>query len=365
MMNSASSYASKKEIDQAYETAERFLSWVEAIHEGLSILVDPFSVYGFLSEFIVDHVSEVKELQSLKESLGFHFELIAPNRRFAHAAILLVSDDSKKPIQEEFDQLYEDVRDWSRILLYRLQNWKKPLDKEAMEDAINSLPGASFGVEFVGDPFLDDPDNWPVLFPDGKLCEGETDPRLLDLLREMEEILFVSHCDYRNIDGERVYQPIYLRKKCRLEHSQLLRDLALLPMNTTFPNGSGRETRFLEADSKEQSKPKRGRRSKADLKSRSNREMLIAILHHHHEYESRNGLKLEPIPTEEACKRLGKSESTLSKTWKEIQPPLTYAKYVQLCGRYKSLETFLKSIDSKGGYLERSNRGESIDNSED
>lgn len=111
-------------------------------------------------------------------------------------------------------------------------------------------------------------------------------------------------------------------------------------------------------------KPKRGRRSKADLKSRSNRELLIAILLKHHRYESKNGLNLDPISTEEACKQLGKSLATLSKTWKEIQPTLTYANYVKLCGRYKSLEKLLKAIDSKEGYLERSNKDGAIDNSE-
>jgi hypothetical protein len=112
-------------------------------------------------------------------------------------------------------------------------------------------------------------------------------------------------------------------------------------------------------------KPKRGRRSKADLKSRSNRELLIAILLKHHRYESENGLNLDPISTVEACKQLGKSVATLSKTWKEIQPTLTYANYVKLCGHYKSLEKLLKAIDSKEGYLERSNKDGAIDNSED
>jgi hypothetical protein len=111
-------------------------------------------------------------------------------------------------------------------------------------------------------------------------------------------------------------------------------------------------------------KPKRGRRSKADLKSRSNRELLIAILLKHHRYESKNGLNLDPISTEEARKQLGKSVATLSKTWKEIQPTLTYANYAKLCGRYESLEKLLKAIDSKEGYLERSNKEEAIDNSE-
>jgi len=110
--------------------------------------------------------------------------------------------------------------------------------------------------------------------------------------------------------------------------------------------------------------PKRGRRPKADLKRRSNRELLIAILLKHHRYESKNGLNLDPISTEEACNQLGKSLATLSKTWKEIQPTLTYANYVKLCGRYKSLEKLLKAIDSKEGYLERSNKEEAIDNSE-
>jgi hypothetical protein len=111
-------------------------------------------------------------------------------------------------------------------------------------------------------------------------------------------------------------------------------------------------------------KPKRGRRPKADLKSRTNRELLIAILLEHHRYDSKNGLNLDPISTDEACKQLGKSVATLSKTWKEVQPSLTYANYVKLCGHYKSLEKLLKAIDSKEGYLERSNRGESIDRSE-
>jgi hypothetical protein len=75
-------------------------------------------------------------------------------------------------------------------------------------------------------------------------------------------------------------------------------------------------------------------------------------------------LNLDPISTDEACKQLGKSVATLSKTWKEVQPSLTYANYVKLCGHYKSLVTLLKAIDSKEGYLERSNRGESIDRSE-
>jgi hypothetical protein len=112
-------------------------------------------------------------------------------------------------------------------------------------------------------------------------------------------------------------------------------------------------------------KPKRGRRPKADLKSRSNRELLIAILLEHHRYGSqKERLRTDPISTDEACKQLGKSGATLSKTWKEVQPSLTYAKYVKLCGHYKSLVTLLKAIDSKEGYLERSNRGESIDRSE-
>jgi hypothetical protein len=112
-------------------------------------------------------------------------------------------------------------------------------------------------------------------------------------------------------------------------------------------------------------KPKRGRRSKADLRSRTNRELLIAILLKHHRYDSKHGLNLDPISTEKARKQLGKSEATLSKTWKEIQPALTYANYVKLCGHYKSLEKLLKAIDSKEGYLERSNKDGAIDNSED
>jgi len=255
MMNSSSRYATKKEIDLAYETADRFLDYVQAIHEGLSLVVDPSSVYGYLSEFVLDHVSEVKELQSLKESLDSHFELISQNRRFAYAAMRQVSDDSSKPIQEEFDQLYEDVRDWSRILLYRLSNWNKPIDDQDIEDAINNIPGASFGVEFVGDPFLDT-DNWPVLFLDGFLGESEADPRLLDLLREMEEICFVDATGYRTTDGKYVYPPSYLRKKCRLEHSQLLRDLASLPTNTFPPRGSGIAIKSRVANPKQEEKEK-------------------------------------------------------------------------------------------------------------
>lgn len=119
------------------------------------------------------------------------------------------------------------------------------------------------------------------------------------------------------------------------------------------------------AVSKEQSKPKRGRRPKADLKSRDNRELLIAILKQHHRYESSESLRTDPISTEEACRSLGKSGSTLSKTWREIKPNLTYAGYVKLCGHYESLRKFLKAIDSKEGYLERSNREGVIDHTED
>lgn len=112
-------------------------------------------------------------------------------------------------------------------------------------------------------------------------------------------------------------------------------------------------------------KPKRGRRSKADLKNRNNRELLVAILLKHHRYGSKDDLKTDPISTKEACKLLGKTEPTLSRTWKEIKPDLTYASYVKLCGRFDTLRKFLKAIDSKEGYLEKSNKEGAIDNAED
>ena len=117
--------------------------------------------------------------------------------------------------------------------------------------------------------------------------------------------------------------------------------------------------------STEQATPKRGRRPKADLKSRDNRELLIAILKQHHRYESSESLRTDPISTEEACRSIGKSESTLSKTWREIRPGLTYAGYRLICGQYDSLRRFLKAIDSKEGYLERSNKEGVLDNSEE
>ncbi|MEI8213606.1 MAG: hypothetical protein WCI02_15765 [Planctomycetota bacterium] len=104
----------------------------------------------------------------------------------------------------------------------------------------------------------------------------------------------------------------------------------------------------------------KGRRKK-DLRQRSNREILIAVLQEHHRFDHPSmDLFLDAITPAEAASQLGKHPSTLSRTWPQIKKGLSYEAYVTLCGKYDTLKMFLEGIDTKGGYLERSNRGKSI-----
>jgi hypothetical protein len=109
-----------------------------------------------------------------------------------------------------------------------------------------------------------------------------------------------------------------------------------------------------------------GRPPRDSITKRSNRELLIAILLEHHRFNhTKKDLNLSPISTEEACVKLGREKPTLSRTWPAIKNGLTYKKYRAICGRYSTLEEFLKKIDSKEGYLERTNNKDAIDYSEE
>lgn len=114
------------------------------------------------------------------------------------------------------------------------------------------------------------------------------------------------------------------------------------------------------------SEPTGSSRNNKDLTKRSNRELLIAILLKHHRFnDPKKNLCTDPISTEEACSLLVKSPGTLSRTWKEIKKGLNYNKYCLICGQYSTLEDFLRMIDSKEGYLERTNKEKAIDYSEE
>ncbi len=185
-----------------------------------------------------------------------------------------------------------------------------------------------------------------------ELISDQLDKRILYLQAEIDQFLVKQKNgsgDPPSIIPPAIWLPSEIKQRAERERKKIIRGL---PGFLAYQN------------SLEQSKPKRGRRPKADLKSRDNRELLIAILLKHHRYESKDGLKIDPISTKEASQALGKSESTLSKTWEKVQPTLTYERYVKLCGHFKTLEKFLKAIDSKEGYLERSNKEGSIDRSE-
>ena len=126
------------------------------------------------------------------------------------------------------------------------------------------------------------------------------------------------------------------------------------------------ENRRNPIQSTSSSSQQRSLSKKKSLKERSNRELLIAILLDHHRYKHPSGtLNQNPISTKEAIQKLGKSSGTLSRTWKEIRTGLDYEKYCRLCGKYSTLEDFLRMIDSKEGYLERTNNQEAIDYSEE
>jgi hypothetical protein len=111
----------------------------------------------------------------------------------------------------------------------------------------------------------------------------------------------------------------------------------------------------------------KARSSKKSLTERSNRELLIAILLEHHRFHHpEKNLNMAPISTKEARKQLnGASPATLSRTWKELGKKLNYKSYCLICTNYKALEDFLRTIDSKEGFLERSNNQEAIDYSEE
>jgi hypothetical protein len=95
--------------------------------------------------------------------------------------------------------------------------------------------------------------------------------------------------------------------------------------------------------------------------SKSNKDLLIAILLKHHRYNlPGKDLSTDPISTKDACKQLEKSSSVLSNTWPAIKEGLTYEKYRVICRNYRTLETFLKAIDSREGYLERTNNEDAI-----
>jgi hypothetical protein len=258
--NSLPRYANKEEIDLAYQVAYRCLDLVEALHRGPTLAMDLDSSYSMLSDFVLDFVMQAQALKEVKESLDLQFEVISKNRRFAHAVILPFFDEGKETIQSEFDVMVGEVRDWCRELLYRIQNWKRPFDHNAMTEAINGIPGQSFGIEFVGDPYQDS-EKWPQLFLDATLFEDKFDPRLRALLVEMEAD--VANC-FRKMNGENTYEVFYLRRRCELEHSQLLRDLPSLPAEEAAPSGTrkgigGRppkETRGKKTDPQKEQKKK-------------------------------------------------------------------------------------------------------------
>jgi hypothetical protein len=254
---------------------------------------------------VIDDISEwAKRLRQEIDFLDSYF-------------IYIFSPPSNNLLGRIYSACFESIS-----LLHRIASCKSP--------PFMSIPIKGLNVGFhLGYPFL--------------LIEGM---RLGSLGSELAE-------QYQNLKS--VVSEATVRNSKTRELSDITRSL---PVVMAARNSTFRDKGFEQT-------PKRGRRPKADLKSRSNRELLIAILLEHHRYGSqKERLRTDPISTDEACKQLGKSGATLSKTWKEVQPSLTYAKYVKLCGHYKTLEKLLKAIDSKEGYLERSNREESIDRSE-
>jgi hypothetical protein len=142
-----------------------------------------------------------------------------------------------------------------------------------------------------------------------------------------------------------------LRDRWRLEYSQLLRDLPSLPGREAPPSGTRKGI---------------GGRPRKGIKKESNRELLISILLKHHRYNLPDkDLNTDPISTEDACKQLGWGKSVLSKAWPAIKEGLTYRKYELICGNYRSVKAFLEAIDSKEGYLERTNNEDAIGYAED
>ncbi len=143
-----------------------------------------------------------------------------------------------------------------------------------------------------------------------------------------------------------------LQEEIKREYSRFLRDLPLLPGKEAPPPSATRKGI--------------GGRPRKGIKKESNRELLISILLKHHRYNLPDkDLNTDPISTEDACKQLGWSKSVLSKAWPAIKEGLTYRNYELICGNYRSLKIFLKAIDSKEGYIERTNNEDAIGYAED
>jgi hypothetical protein len=347
--NSLPRYANKEEIDLAYETASEYLRRLEGLHSTLEGW-DPEEVT--LWDQVTECFDCAEAMNEIGDSLRSRFKALSENHRFAHVALVpLVQDQYQETCFldcQDRDLYYDGIhRLWKRFLRAAI-TWTYGSDRDELLEREHKYDSDRFGPDLMG---FFGPSDFSSIVSDPHIKCGlreKLDPeKVIKIRRAMDGFRKEVYFD---LEKERILFR-RLRARCKLEHSQLIRDLPSLPGREAPPSGTRKGI---------------GGRPRKGIKKESNRELLISILLKHHRYNLPDkDLNTDPISTEDACKQLGWGKAVLSKAWPAIKEGLTYRKYELICGNYRSVKAFLEAIDSKEGYLERTNNEDAIGYAED